>query len=85
MSSVWIAGETARTSALPDGTADFDWREAKVRPAPEKDLVALVSRRHGDSATEACLSALSIGTRRNAIWPGTDCSNADAKNADDSD
>jgi 3'(2'), 5'-bisphosphate nucleotidase len=64
MGSVWIAGETARTSALPDGTADFDWREAKVRPAPEKDLVALVSRRHGDSATEACLSALSIGTRR---------------------
>ncbi|EIM27723.1 3'(2'),5'-bisphosphate nucleotidase CysQ family protein [Microvirga lotononidis] len=64
MGSIWIAGATARTSPLPDGTADFDWREATVRPAPEKDLVALVSRRHGDSATEVCLSALSIGTRR---------------------
>jgi len=64
MGSIWIAGATARTSPLPDGTAEFDWREAKVRPAPEKDLIALVSRRHGDSATETCLSALSIGTRR---------------------
>jgi 3'(2'), 5'-bisphosphate nucleotidase len=64
MGSIWIAGETARTSALSNGTTDFDWREAKVRPAPEKDLVALVSRRHGDIATEACLSVLSIGTRR---------------------
>ena len=32
------------------------------RTAPETDLVALVSRRHGDIATEACLSVLSIGT-----------------------
>jgi 3'(2'), 5'-bisphosphate nucleotidase len=64
MGTIWIAGETARTSALPTGETDFDWREAKVRPAPEKDLVALVSRRHGDIATEACLSVLSIGTRR---------------------
>jgi 3'(2'), 5'-bisphosphate nucleotidase len=29
-------------------------------------MVALVSRRHGDDATEACLSSLSIGTRRTA-------------------
>ncbi len=64
MGSIWIAGETALTSALPHEATDFDWREAKVRPAPERDLVALVSRRHGDIATEACLSVLSIGTRR---------------------
>ena len=65
MGSIWIAGERARVSALPDGQgAEFSWREARVRPAPEKDLVALVSRRHGDIATEACLSVLSIGTRR---------------------
>jgi 3'(2'), 5'-bisphosphate nucleotidase len=38
----------------------------KVRQAPERDLIALVSRRHGDPATEACLSTLSIGTRRTA-------------------
>lgn len=65
MGSIWIAGERACMSTLPDGQGTaFDWREAKVRPAPEKDLVALVSRRHGDIATEACLSVLSIGTRR---------------------
>jgi 3'(2'), 5'-bisphosphate nucleotidase len=65
MGSVWIAGNTARRSPLPDGqSTDFAWQETKVRPAPEKDLVALVSRRHGDIATEACLSVLSIGTRR---------------------
>jgi 3'(2'), 5'-bisphosphate nucleotidase len=65
MGSVWIAGNTARRSPLPDGqSTDFAWQETRVRPAPEKDLVALVSRRHGDIATEACLSVLSIGTRR---------------------
>ncbi|MBM1169598.1 3'(2'),5'-bisphosphate nucleotidase CysQ family protein [Microvirga arabica] len=65
MGSIWIAGERARVSALPDGQGtDFNWQDAKVRPAPEQDLVALVSRRHGDIATEACLSVLSIGTRR---------------------
>ena len=48
-----MAGETARTSPLPNGGGtSFDWREARVRSAPEKDLVALVSRRHGDVATE---------------------------------
>lgn len=65
MDSVWIAGRTAWKSPLPNvAETGFDWREAKVRPAPEEDLVALVSRRHGDVATEACLSVLSIGTRR---------------------
>ncbi|WP_201832897.1 3'(2'),5'-bisphosphate nucleotidase CysQ family protein [Microvirga zambiensis] len=65
MGSIWIAGTTARVSALAaDAETPFAWREAKVRPAPEKDLIALVSRRHGDIATEACLSVLSIGTRR---------------------
>jgi 3'(2'), 5'-bisphosphate nucleotidase len=52
-------------SPLPDALeSGFTWQEVKVRPAPEKDLIALVSRRHGDMATEACLSTLSIGTRR---------------------
>jgi len=65
MGSVWIAGTVARVSALSaDAQGPFDWREANVRQAPEKDLIALVSRRHGDIATEACLSVLSIGTRR---------------------
>lgn len=65
MGSVWIAGTTAQTSSLPEeGQDTFDWREIRVRSAPHDGLVALVSRRHGDIATEACLSVLSIGTRR---------------------
>jgi 3'(2'), 5'-bisphosphate nucleotidase len=62
---IWMAGETTRTGTLPDG-ADIAWERARTRPPPENDLVALVSRRHGDDATEACLSTLSIGTRRTA-------------------
>jgi len=65
LGSIWIAGTTARTSPLPrEGAEDFAWKEVRVRRAPEDGLVALVSRRHGDIATEACLSVLSIGTRR---------------------
>ena len=44
----------------------MDWEPVRVRPAPADGLVALVSRRHGDVATEACLKALSIGTLRTA-------------------
>jgi 3'(2'), 5'-bisphosphate nucleotidase len=65
MGSIWMAGTTAWTCALPTDLANgFAWQEAKVRAAPKDGLVALVSRRHGDIATEACLSVLSIGTRR---------------------
>lgn len=65
MGSIWIAGTTARKSTIPQaGGSTFKWRAIRVRQAPEDGLVALVSRRHGDSATEICLSALSIGTRR---------------------
>lgn len=62
---VWVAGETARASAIGDGV-DLAWTGVATRPAPSSNLVALVSRRHGDDATEACLSSLSIGTRRTA-------------------
>jgi 3'(2'), 5'-bisphosphate nucleotidase len=62
---IWMAGESTKTATLPDGP-DIAWRPARTRPPPENDLVALVSRRHGDDATEACLSTLSIGTRRTA-------------------
>ena len=65
MGRIWMAGESTRHGALPDG-ADVAWQPARTRPAPERDLVALVSRRHGDDATEACLATLSIGTRRTA-------------------
>ncbi|MEZ0169701.1 3'(2'),5'-bisphosphate nucleotidase CysQ [Microvirga sp. TS319] len=65
LGAIWIAGTKARTSAMPEqDQATFDWRDIRVRSAPDEGLVALVSRRHGDIATEACLSTLSIGTRR---------------------
>ncbi|HEV2559155.1 MAG TPA: 3'(2'),5'-bisphosphate nucleotidase CysQ [Microvirga sp.] len=65
MGKIWKAGETVRSGLIADG-ADIPWQDVRTRPAPERDLIALVSRRHGDSATEACLSTLSIGTRRTA-------------------
>jgi 3'(2'), 5'-bisphosphate nucleotidase len=63
---IWIAGETAREGSIPDRDGSIAWKSVHVRPAPADDLVALVSRRHGDTATEACLETLSIGTRRMA-------------------
>lgn len=65
---IWIAGKAAtREGAIPgERSVDVEWREVQARPAPQADLIALMSRRHGDLATEACLSALSIGTRRTA-------------------
>ncbi|MFC4172136.1 MULTISPECIES: 3'(2'),5'-bisphosphate nucleotidase CysQ family protein [Microvirga] len=67
MGIVWAAGTTTRSAPVPDSAGEsLAWKEVKARPAPAQDLVALVSRRHGDDATEACLSTLSIGTRRMA-------------------
>jgi 3'(2'), 5'-bisphosphate nucleotidase len=63
---IWAAGETARAGRIPDGNGGIDWEPIRVRPAPGGDLVALMSRRHGDDATETCLASLSIGTRRMA-------------------
>jgi 3'(2'), 5'-bisphosphate nucleotidase len=64
---IWIAGETARAGKIAgDNVESVAWEAARVRPAPERDLIALVSRRHGDDATEICLSSLAIGTRRTA-------------------
>jgi 3'(2'), 5'-bisphosphate nucleotidase len=62
---IWTAGDQARFGEVaPDGA--ISWRPLRVRQAPLNGLVALVSRRHGDDATEACLATLSIGTRRTA-------------------
>jgi 3'(2'), 5'-bisphosphate nucleotidase len=65
MGVIWIAGQTPLKGTIPNGTGEaIAWEEVKARPAPDQDLIALVSRRHGDQATETCLSTLSIGTRR---------------------
>jgi 3'(2'), 5'-bisphosphate nucleotidase len=64
---IWIAGQEAKGGEIArDAGAEIAWQPVRARPAPKQDLVALVSRRHGDAATEACLSTLSIGTRRMA-------------------
>jgi 3'(2'), 5'-bisphosphate nucleotidase len=62
---IWWAGETSRQGRFAEG-AEASFEPIRVRTAPERDLIALVSRRHGDEATEACLATLSIGTRRAA-------------------
>jgi 3'(2'), 5'-bisphosphate nucleotidase len=62
---IWMAGAQARAGDIvPDGA--IAWRPLRVRAAPPTGLVALVSRRHGDEASDACLATLSIGTRRTA-------------------
>jgi 3'(2'), 5'-bisphosphate nucleotidase len=64
---IWMAGKTVQAGQIDGGDADgIAWNSIKARRAPDNDLIALVSRRHGDAATDACLSALSIGTRRTA-------------------
>lgn len=65
MGRIWIAGDTAQVAEIPEDTDhDLGWAAIEARKAPANDLIALVSRRHGDHATEACLSTLSIGSRR---------------------
>ena len=59
-------GRTARAGSWTPEGGSTDWHAVSVRPASPDGLVALVSRRHGDEATEACLSTLSIRTRRTA-------------------
>jgi 3'(2'), 5'-bisphosphate nucleotidase len=62
---VWTAGTEAKAGEVAaDG--GIAWEVLKVRPAPPGGLVALVSRRHGDDLTDACLATLSIATRRTA-------------------
>ena len=62
---VWTAGNDARVWTMPaDGIAEPV--SVSVRNAPPAGLVALVSRRHGDMETEACLSAVPVAERRTA-------------------
>lgn len=65
MNRLWIAGTTCLAGVVSD-TGEIVWRPVRVRPTPATGLIALVSRHHGDEATEACLASLSIGTRRTA-------------------
>ncbi len=64
---LWVAGTRAAAGAVP-ATSNEPLRltPARTRPAPAGGLVALVSRRHGDEATEQCLASLPIAERRTA-------------------
>lgn len=66
MGRLWTAGLTAKESEWPNDGGESAWRSVQVRSAPPDGLVALVSRRHNDDETEACLAMLSIRTRRTA-------------------
>ena len=63
---VFAAGRQAREAAIPEIGNELVWREIGARRAAEGGLVALISRMHADPATDACLAALSIKTRRSA-------------------
>lgn len=63
---VWIAGRETRVATIESVVDQPRWSPARVRPAPADGVVALVSRRHGDYATEACLATLPVGARRSA-------------------
>jgi 3'(2'), 5'-bisphosphate nucleotidase len=63
---VWVAGTATLVGRIPESGDVVDWAPTRARPAPSGGLVALVSRRHGDEATEACLRVLDVGERRAA-------------------
>jgi 3'(2'), 5'-bisphosphate nucleotidase len=60
---VWIAGSRAAVAPMSDLRV---WSLVGVRPTPPEGPTALVSRRHGDPDTEACLHAARIHGRRTA-------------------
>lgn len=63
---VWIAGRESHVATTGMAGDECDWRRARARSAPAGGIVALVSRRHGDTATEACLATLPVATRHAA-------------------
>ena len=60
---VWAAGTLAREAPIREGRPG-PFHAVAVRRPPAAGLVALVSRRHGDSDTDACLERLPVGERR---------------------
>lgn len=63
---VWAAGTRCLVAPIPKSGDCTAWRPAAVRRVPESGPVALVSRRHGDEATETVLAGLGIGARLTA-------------------
>lgn len=62
---VWRAGEGAQGARFdPASPGALAWAPLRTRPAPEIGAVALVSRRHGDAASEAAIAGLTRPERR---------------------
>ena len=61
----WAAGVRASEGSVAEGELGA-LATVRARPAPSERVVALVSRRHGDAATEACLAAFGPVERRTA-------------------
>lgn len=59
---IWYAGARAFEAAIADGWPGAP-RAVRARPAPERGLVALGSRRHGDPETDACLASLPVASQ----------------------
>lgn len=60
---VWAAGSSAVEAPIHEGRP-LAAHPVASRPKLGDGLVALVSRRHGDSGTDTCLEGLPIGERR---------------------
>lgn len=63
---VWAAGSRCRVAPIPIAGDCSAWTLAATRKVPADGPLALVSRRHGDAATEACLAQLAVVGRRTA-------------------
>ena len=63
---VWAAGRLCRVAPIPIAGDCSAWTIIHTRRPPETGPVALVSRRHGDDKTEACLVKLGCGGRLTA-------------------
>lgn len=63
---VWAAGRRCRVAPIPIAGDCSAWTIVTTRPVPASGPVALVSRRHGDEATETCLATLACGGRQTA-------------------
>lgn len=61
---IWIAGQATLAAAIPSDGEPTTWIAVRTRPMPSGGMVALVSRRHGDPATELCLASLPVAARR---------------------
>ena len=63
---VWAAGTGCRVAPIPLAGDCSAWTIVHTRRVPASGPVALVSRRHGDAATETSLEGLACGGRKTA-------------------